>query len=120
MHCPARSKSTAWIFRRQDDGFFSHTGQPAGTIHAVHLDENGSILLETTLGIGLLDDRDLAEFFAECRSTTGAPADDESLLSLMSGSGNSPVNWQSMPLQRIVAVDLPKRFNFVPRPQAKT
>ncbi len=111
---------TPWIFRRQGDGFFSHTGQPAGAIHAIHLDENGSILLETALGIGLLDDRDLAGFFAECRSATGAPADDENLLGLMNGSEKFPIDWQSIPLQRIAAVDLPKRFNFVSRPQAKT
>lgn len=110
---------TPWVFRRHDDGFVSHTGEPAGSIAAIHLDENGSILLETALGIGLLDDRELPLFFSECRNAAGAPANDEALLDLMSGSGNAPIYWQTWPLQRIVAVDLQKRFNFEPRPQAK-
>ena len=109
---------TPWIFRRQNEGIFSHTGQPAGTIGAVYLDEDGSILLETALGIGLLDDRDLAGFFRECRTAAGEAADDDALLELMSGTGNPAIYWQSLLLQRIVAVDLPKRFNFEPRPQA--
>jgi len=111
--------ATPWIFRYQNEEVFSHTGLPAGTISAVHLDENGSIVLETPLGIGLLDDRDLARFFGECHTATGAAAGDEALLELMSGTVTPAIYWRSLPLQRIVAVDLPKRFNFEPRPQAQ-
>ena len=107
---------TPWIFRREGEAFVSHTGQPAGALQAVYLDDAGNILLETDLGIGLLDDRDLAAFLAECQSRNGTPIDDDALLGLMSGHPQSPIFWQSLPLQRIVAVDLPKRFNFTPRP----
>ncbi len=63
---------TPWVFRRQGEAFVSHTGEAAGEIKAIYLDEEGSILLETTFGIGLLDDRDLPTFLDQCRQDTNA------------------------------------------------
>jgi hypothetical protein len=109
---------TPWVFRREGDGFVSHTGQAAGAVSAVYLDEGGSILLHAEPGIGLLDDRDLARFFGECcAAATGDVADDHTLLELMRGDDGSPVRWRDIPLQRIAAVDVPERFNFSRRPQ---
>eukprot|EP00825_Cyclidium_porcatum_P002385 TRINITY_DN1109_c0_g1_i5.p1 TRINITY_DN1109_c0_g1~~TRINITY_DN1109_c0_g1_i5.p1 ORF type:complete len:172 (-),score=22.96 TRINITY_DN1109_c0_g1_i5:82-597(-) len=48
---------TPWIFRRETAGFVSHTGAPTGLLKAVYLDEGGYLLLDSELGIGLLDDR---------------------------------------------------------------
>ncbi len=106
-----------WVFRRTGDAFFSHTGEAAGEIRAVYLDEEGSILLETELGIGLLDDRDLARFLTECRDASGQPASDDALSGLMEG-GAGDIRWQDLPLRAIAAVDVPKRFKFEPHPQA--
>jgi hypothetical protein len=104
------------VFRRQDNTLISHTGQPAGEIKAVFLDEEGNILLDTALGIGLLDDRELAGFLAECQIANGQIADEPAWLDLMAGLAIS-ISWQNLSLQRIVAVDLPKRFKFQPHPQ---
>jgi len=103
---------TPWVFRRAGEAFFSHTGQAAGDLKAVYLDDQGSILLDSELGIGLLDDRDLPGFLAECR-----PNDEASLLALME-SGNGDIFWQELPLQAITTVDAEKRFKFEsdPRP----
>ncbi len=108
---------TPWVFRRAGNAFVSHTGEAAAEIKAAYLDEEGSILLETELGIGLLDDRDLPRFLAECRDASGQPATDEALSGLMEG-GAGNIRWQDLPLQSIAAVDLPKRFKFEPHPQA--
>ena len=108
---------TPWVFRREGEAFVSHTGQPAGAVLAAFLDADGNILLETELGIGLLDDRDLAGFFIECRDASGQPATDDALSGLME-SGAGELRWQDRPLQSIAAVDLPKRFKFEPHPQA--
>ncbi len=108
---------TPWVFRREGDAFVSHTGEPAGDIKTIYLDEAGSILLETSLGIGLLDDRDLAQFLAECHDGNGRPASDEALTSLMATAAGDIIYWQNWPLRSIATVDTKKRFNFNPHPQ---
>ena len=108
---------TPWVFRREADGFVSHTGAPAGELKAIHLDEEGNLLLETALGIGLLDDRDLAAFLAGCHDSNARPACESAFLALMNGNPAS-VCWQNMPIEPIVAVDVPKRFNFEPLPRS--
>ncbi len=106
---------TPWIFRRDGDTFVSHTGLPTGQLKAIHLDEEGNLLLESALGIGLLDDRDLAGFFAECCDDSGLPASDEDILGLMTAT-TSAVFWHGMAIQPIATVDLKKRFKFETHP----
>ncbi len=108
---------TPWVWRRVGDAFVSHSGQPAGVAHAAYVDEEGNVLLATELGIGLLDDRDLPRFLGECRTGTGDLADDDDLLALLVGDDSAAIHWHALPLQRIAAVDVPKRFNFEPHPQ---
>ncbi|MBS1145554.1 MAG: hypothetical protein H6R14_2960 [Proteobacteria bacterium] len=107
---------TPWVFRREGDAFVSHTGEPAGDIKAFFLDEEGSILLETSLGIGVLDDRDLTRFFAECHGADGQAASDEALARLMETSAGD-IHWQNRPIQTILTVNAEKRFNFKSHPQ---
>ena len=52
---------TPWVYRYQaDDGFTTHTGIKRNDIEAALLDDEGNMLLVSGLGIGVLDDRDLA------------------------------------------------------------
>jgi hypothetical protein len=110
---------TPWIFRRAADGFVSHTGAAAGNLAAIHLDEAGNILLAGELGIGLLDDRDLASFLGECLGPNRQPAGDDELLALLGGEA-APVFWRDIALSPMAAVDVAKHFNFqsAPRPGA--
>ena len=107
---------TPWVFRQEERGFVSQTGAAGGAPRSLHVDEDGSVLLATTLGIGLLDDRDLAGFFARCHDADGRPAGEDALLALMTGKSGQ-VFWQGLPLQPIAAVDVPERFNFRRHPQ---
>jgi len=107
---------TPWIFHRTGDGFHSHTGAAVERVREVLLEDGGSILLATDLGIGLVDDRDLPQFLAECRNDTDQPADDAGLLALMAGTAQA-VFWQGHRLQPISACELPLRYGFNPRPQ---
>lgn len=107
---------TPWVFRREGESFVSHTGAAAGDIKSIYLDEEGSILLETKLGISLLDDRDLAQFLTECHDGNDHPASDEALAAMME-TGNGDIYWQNRPLQPIATVDVKIRFNFNPHPQ---
>ena len=107
---------TPWVFRQEDGGFVSQTGAPGGAPKSLHLDEGGNVLLETALGIGLLDDRDLAGFLAQCQDRGGRPADDNALPALMKGKSGR-ISWQGLALEPIAAVDVPERFNFRQHPQ---
>lgn len=107
---------TPWIFRRENDGFSSHTSQPTGAIHAIYLDEEGNILLATELGIGLLDDRELTQFLGECQNAEGQAPDEQTFIELMNGYP-LPIYWQKTKIQPIAAVDVKKRFKFNPQPQ---
>ena len=107
---------TPWVFRRGGGGFVSHTGEPAGQLNAIYLDEEGSVLLETSLGIGLLSDRDLAQFLAECHDENEQLVSDDAFVRLME-TGSGDIRWQNLNLQSIATVDTKKRFNFNPHPQ---
>lgn len=102
---------TPWIFRREGESFVAHTGAPAGEIRAALVDEEGSFLLDTALGIGLVDDRDLAACLAEC-----SPDDETALLAFLAG-GTPAVRWRDLPLTRTLTVDLQKQHKFVPQPR---
>ncbi len=100
---------TPWIYRREGDAFISHTGQPAGEIKRFYLDAEGNLLIDAQLGIGLLDDRDLAAFLAECRDADGGIAEEAAFLALMSGA-DSGLQWQRhrlCPLTATAAAALP-------------
>lgn len=53
--------------------FLAHTGAPARVLERVAMDEDGSLILVTDLGPGLLDDRDLAAVLPLIRSESGRP-----------------------------------------------
>lgn len=110
---------TPWIFRRGErDTFISHTGQLAGVLKAIYLDEEGCILLETEIGFGLLEDHDLALFLAECRGEDKQEVDEDAFGTLMeTGKGN--IRWHGIPLQMISTTALAERFKFNPNPQSK-
>jgi hypothetical protein len=108
---------TPWVFRRDGDAFVSHTGESGGEIKAIYLDEEGSILLETSLGIGLLNDRDLPSFLDQCRQGGNAAVSEENWLKMMSCEGPADINWGLFPVQTIHRNDVAERFNFQPNPR---
>lgn len=107
---------TPWIFRRDGERFISHTGLDAGALSGIYLDDGGNILLETALGIGLLDDRELAGFIGECLDGAGKPADEAALLGLMTDS-TGEVFWCGHRVQAVASSELPTRFKFTLQPR---
>lgn len=97
---------TPWIYRWQpDQTFMTHTGMAVRDLVAVLNDDDGNLLLHTSLGIGLVDDRDLASFEAliEC------DADDVPCALL----------WreQVLPLTSIARGEVAGRYGFQPQPR---
>lgn len=103
--------ATPWVFHRDGDAFVTHTGAPAGEIAAVLLDEDGSIYLDCACGPGLLDDRDLAAFIAEC-----TPGDENALLAFLE-TGAGDIRWRGIALARVSSEELPARYAFVKTPR---
>lgn len=108
---------TPWIFRREGETFVSHTGEPAGDVKAIYLDEEGSILLATTLGIGLLDDRDLPDFLDQCRQSGNATVNEENWLKMIGDDAVAGINWHQLHVQTIRSHDVAGYFNFQSNPQ---
>lgn len=106
---------TPWVWRLAGETLTAHTGETAGEVQAAFIDGEGSILLHTALGIGVLDDRDLPAFLAGCAGRNGAPASDEELLAALAGQPTA--YWGALPLAPIAAEEVPCRFGFCPNPQ---
>lgn len=106
---------TPWVWHLDPDGILiAHTGEIAGPASAIWLDEEGSILLQTGLGIGLLDDRDLPAFLAACRTADGTPADDATLMASMDGLAE--IFWNGLAIAAITSHEVPTHFRFQPAP----
>jgi hypothetical protein len=102
----------------------AHTGTAAGEPTAAFMDELGDVLLETDLGIGLVQDRDLPLLLDRLVTHDGAPADDATLEALLSGTSGVEcetlslhIGSQALPLQRISSATVAERFGFNPNPQ---
>lgn len=103
---------TPWVWRLGEGGnLLAHTGQAAGPVEAVWVDDEGSVLLLAGPGIGLLDDRDLAAFLNECVGADGAPADEALFACLMEGK-TAAAYWRGCPLEAATRAALVARFGL--------
>lgn len=54
----------------------THTGEPVGAIHEAHFDRQGNLFLQTDVGPGMVDDRDLVRLMPEGGSDDSTPDHD--------------------------------------------
>lgn len=99
-----------------EGALLTHTGKPVGGITEIRLDADGNILLATDSGPCLLEDRDLAAFFEQCRTAGGASADDAALMAALAGQGN--LHWRGHTITALGKIDAPAHFGFVQVPVA--
>jgi hypothetical protein len=106
---------TPFVFRLAADGasFETHTGTPAGQVRGAWLDENGELLLEAEAGLGVVQDRDLAQL--RLVDETGRPIEDEGQ---MSGTLALDFGGRQIAVTQIRANDVAARFGFDPKPAA--
>lgn len=108
-----------WIFHLAADGqLLSHTRQSAGELRALFLDEDGSLWLDSDLGAGLLDDRDLATVSEQCCNSSGQPAGEADFSTLLAGR-RCGLSWRALEILPLATVDREQRFNFIARPRAE-
>jgi hypothetical protein len=102
----------------------THTGGRVATVDGAWLDEEGSLLLLTNLGVGVLDDRDLDRLMPALVDANGGPVGEavlENLVDLAARQQAVPL-WlrfrdSNVKIDSIRAVDVPERFSFVREPR---
>ena len=101
----------------------SHTRLPVAAVKGAWLDEEGTLLLQTEQGIGLLSDRDINLLFPFLIDINGNPLDDRVLvevMELLQQQQPAPL-WlafhdDNIRVQPIRSAEVAGRFGFVPRP----
>lgn len=97
----------------------AHTGRACQAITNIFIDDDGNLLFDTDLGIGLLDDRDLVDFCAAIEDenspewmniSTARPLDANEQESVLT------INGQRYPLCAIAVQEVPHRFTFIQQP----
>lgn len=119
-------KYTPWVYRLHTGGaLYSHTGVCAGAARQVFMDENGAVLFDTVLGIGLLDDRDLSLFSNALGIAGDADPGDEAIADQLEALADGRVAGMNfltegnpLPLQPISRMQVAAQFEFDPDPQA--
>jgi len=100
-----------------------HTGKAVAIVRGGWLDQEGTLLLQTEHGTGLVDDHDLGRLFPYLIDINGNPLDDNVLigvLELLQQQLPAPL-WlefhdDSIKIEPIRSTDVPPRLGFVARP----
>jgi hypothetical protein len=103
----------------------AHTGAKPRELRSAWLDEHGSVLLETELGLGVLDDRDLDVIAAAFVDAAGKAPDDDALDALIDAAqrGTDPDLWiahdsERVKIRAIASGETGPRFGYHPSPTA--
>ena len=112
------------VYRLEQGGarVIAHTGALAQRVTALWLDDAGGMVLETDLGPGTLDDRDLAQALELIQDERQRPADETALLALAEGRPSlalyAKLGQDRVALGTLAAAQFAARFGFNPAPKA--
>ena len=109
---------TPWVYRLDDAGrgFLAHSGAAPRAIEAAFVDDTGSLLLASDLGIGVLLDRDLPAVIESLNDERGRRV--ENLVDEIARGTETRVvlHGKTVTIAPVRAADVPRRFGFVPQP----
>lgn len=110
------------ILRSQNDGrLLAHTGAAIAAVRGAYLDEEGSFVLDTPLGAGLLGDQDL-DWALDRLFVNGEPVTEEQLGAALAQACGTATQLtlqafaRQLPVQRCDAQQLGQRLGFVREP----
>jgi hypothetical protein len=100
----------------------AHSGETTGDTRTAYIDDAGQMLLDTTLGIGLVHDTDLELLIPRFRDGGSAP-DETALAAALDAlqNGRNPglqldTGAGLIPVMPVRTADVPAKFGFVARP----
>lgn len=103
----------------------THVGSKPAALSGAWLDENGTLLIETDLGAGVIHDRDLEYLASAFIDATGNPPTDDTLDSLLERvqNGDASALWldyhgSKLQVEPLQASEAPRQFGFDPCPTA--
>lgn len=91
-----------WVYRLRAGQMLDHIGRSAGPLEQAWIDEAGAVVLRTSAGIGLIDDRDMADLPCDWHEP--------------SGRGWLPWDGRRVPLVPIRRDQVPELGGFVRQP----
>ena len=104
----------------------THTGRAIERVTGAWLDETGSLLLRSSCGPGLVNDRDLARFMTLFTDVHGKPIGDATLARAFDTEARRHATGlhfhhagDRVPVGRIHAAEASLKFGFDPNPRAK-
>lgn len=119
---------TPFVYRVTNDltaplALATHTGDAANTIQGAWIDEQGTVLVQSDRGIGIVHDQDLDPLLASMIDTNGNVIEErvfDELLELIEHQRPIPL-WlkfcdSHVRLEPIQSADVPKRFGFDAHP----
>jgi Protein of unknown function (DUF2946) len=115
---------TPLVYRFADtENIVSHTGRDVIKFDYAYLDDEGSLLLSSEMGIGVVDDRDLDKCFALLVDELGKQL---TSIKLEKFSALQPQDWsglflnvagKTLSIQTVRVADIPARFAFNANPR---
>lgn len=112
-----------FVYRLDDRraGWLAHTGADAGRPLELLLDEDHALVLVTTLGPGLVLDRDLSWVLDHLRDAAGGTLEAEAFITRLEAGECMAVQCLGSQLlaSRRVRASLAERFGFVARPETE-
>lgn len=118
---------TPWVFRAQaGQPPVSHTKRALRVLRNVIVDDEQNLLLDTDIGIGLVDDRDLGALIATCSAEGPQSRSLDPLEMLLDVEGLQRESWmlrfswypQPVVCQYLPSGEMPRRFGYIRTPMA--
>ena len=108
------------VYRLDGERVLAHTGAVVQSVSALWLDDAGGVILETELGAGTLDDRDLTQVLERICDEQQRPAGESALLALAAGRDGAALHARvgrgRVTVGAIASAGLAARFGFNPSP----
>jgi hypothetical protein len=117
-----------WVLRTsKGNRLTTHTGKPVDTVKGAWMDRAGILVLDTELGAGIVDDRDVESLAPNIRDPMGGALDENRLTELLEQLQEGRecgvalrYAGRTVPLLPIRADEVPRRLGFVRIPQPRS
>lgn len=118
-------EATPWIYRLGSNrSILTHTHRVVACCHGAAVLDNGRLLLNTDVGPGIVDDRDVAQFIQAVTDSTGRPLPGTDVERWLDGACEAMIVPQRLGLEglpcnmeRGTLGGLALRYGFVPQPK---